>query len=108
MEHRLAAIWQRAFGLNSISTTDNFFDLGGHSLLMLRVHAAISQDLERPIPITALFQYPTIATLAAHLDPGPAPVSSPHVQVSASPPNSIQSRANAARAAAQRAAASRR
>ena len=108
MEKRLAAIWQRAFGLAEVGTADNFFDLGGHSLLMLRVHAAISQELQRPLPITALFQFPTIATLAAHLDPSPAPVSSPHVQASASPPNSIQSRANAARAAAQRAAASRR
>jgi acyl carrier protein len=101
MEQRLAAIWQRAFGLTSISTTDNFFDLGGHSLLMLRVHAATSQELARPLPITALFQYPTIATLAAWLSPAPSPADPP-------PAHDIPSRAAAARAAAQRAAAARR
>ena len=100
MELRLAVIWQRAFGLTSVSTTDNFFDLGGHSLLMLRVHQAISQDLARPLAITALFQYPTIQTLAAHLGPAPAPAA-PAV-------GALQNRANAARAAAQRAAATRR
>ena len=101
MEHRLAAIWQRAFGLTSISTLDNFFDLGGHSLLMLRVHAATSQELARPLPITALFQYPTIATLAAWLSPAASPAGTP-------PAHDIPSRAAAARAAAQRAAAARR
>ena len=101
MEQRLAAIWQRAFGLTSISTMDNFFDLGGHSLLMLRVHAATSQELARPLPITALFQYPTIATLAAWLSPAPSPAGTP-------PAHDIPSRAAAARAAAQRAAAARR
>ena len=108
MEHRLAAIWQRAFGLSSISTTDNFFDLGGHSLLMLRVHSAISQDLQRPLPITALFQYPTIASLAAHLDTAPLPHSPATLSPNAAAPNALQNRANAARAAAQRAAAARR
>lgn len=111
MEHRLAAIWQRAFGLHFIGAADNFFDLGGHSLLMLRVHAAICQELDRPLPITALFQYPTIATLAAWLSP-PAPSAAapgPSPLPGHSPsPNALQSRAHAARAAAQRAAAARR
>lgn len=102
MEQRLAAIWQRAFGLAEVGTTENFFDLGGHSLLMLRVHQAISQDLARPLPITALFQYPTIQTLAAFLEPAPAPATP------ASPATNIQNRAAAARAAAQRTAAARR
>ena len=102
MEHRLADIWRRAFGLTEVSTTDNFFDLGGHSLLMLRVHLAICQELGRPLPVVALFQYPTIQTLAAFLDPAPEPVAT------ATPISIIQTRAGAARAAAQRAAAARR
>ena len=107
MEQRLAAIWQRAFGLAAISITDNFFDLGGHSLLMLRVHQAISHDLARPLPITALFQYPTLRTLAAFLDPAPTPNAAP--SSSAAPaPNAVQTRAAAARAASQRASAARR
>ncbi len=101
MEHRLARIWQRAFGLTVISTTDNFFALGGHSLLMLRVHQAICQELARPLPVVALFQYPTIATLAAYLDPSRAPAPG-------TTSNVLQNRAAAARAAVQRAAAARR
>ena len=100
MEQRLAIIWQRAFGLPAINITDNFFDLGGHSLLMLRVHQAICEELARPLPIITLFQYPTLATLAAHLDPAPTDPGAPSL--------TIQNRAAAARAATQRAAAARR
>ena len=100
MEQRLAIIWQRAFGLPAINITDNFFDLGGHSLLMLRVHQAICEELARPLPIITLFQYPTLATLAAHLDPAPTAPGAPSL--------TIQNRAAAARAATQRAAAARR
>ena len=102
LERQLAAIWQRAFGLASISTADNFFDLGGHSLLMIRVHQAICQELTRALPVVALFQYPTIQTLAAFLDPAPT-ITSP-----AATSSTVQNRAAAARAAAARAAAARR
>lgn len=67
-ERKIATIWQQAFGIEKISTTDNFFDLGGQSLLMIQVHARLALD----IPIVTTFKYPTIATLAAHLDGVPA------------------------------------
>jgi len=46
----------------------NFFDLGGHSLLLARVHGWLCQRLKREVPITALFQYPTVAALARFLE----------------------------------------
>ena len=108
MEQRLAVIWKRAFGLEEIGVQDNFFDLGGHSLLMLRVHGAICQEIGRSLPVVALFQYPTIAALAVFLEPAPGP-SSAGVPVSA--PSALKSqtasRAAAATAAAARAAAVR-
>jgi amino acid adenylation domain-containing protein/non-ribosomal peptide synthase protein (TIGR01720 family) len=74
VEQQLLAIWQRAFGTADISTEDNFFDIGGHSLLMLRVHSEITKQLAPTLGLVKLFQFPTIAALAAHLSPaGSAP-----------------------------------
>jgi non-ribosomal peptide synthetase component F len=71
LERTLARIWAEAFGLEQVSTQDNFFDLGGHSLLMVRVHAQLRQALGKELSIVKVFQYPTIAALAKHLsEPG--------------------------------------
>lgn len=69
MEETVAQIWHAAFG-REVGVTDNFFDLGGHSLLMLRVHARLCAKLERTIPIVKLFQHPTIRAIARYLDGG--------------------------------------
>jgi hypothetical protein len=50
---------------------DNFFDLGGHSLLLGRVQATLQRMLGRRVPITALFEHPTIRALALYLDGAP-------------------------------------
>jgi amino acid adenylation domain-containing protein/non-ribosomal peptide synthase protein (TIGR01720 family) len=97
MERTLATLWQRAFGIEDITTEDNFFDLGGGSLLMVRLHAAISQELQRDVPLVDLFRFPTIASLARHLDPA-ATTATSAVRVV----DQTQSRAAAARAAASR------
>ena len=69
MEEVVAQIWQSAFG-REVGVTDNFFDLGGHSLLMLRVHARLCAKLDRTILIVKLFQHPTIRTIARYLEGG--------------------------------------
>ncbi|MBV8945671.1 MAG: acyl carrier protein, partial [Solirubrobacterales bacterium] len=46
---------------------DNFFDLGGRSLLLVRVHARLQQQLSDPPTMLDLFRYPTIHRLADHL-----------------------------------------
>ena len=43
---------------------DNFFDLGGHSLLMVRVHGRLSEVLSREISLVDLLRYPTVALLS--------------------------------------------
>ena len=49
---------------------ENFFDLGGHSLLMIRVHARLRETLRSDISVVRMFQHPTIESLARHLDGG--------------------------------------
>jgi amino acid adenylation domain-containing protein len=82
-EARLAEIWQEVLRLDRVGVDENFFDLGGHSLLLAKVHNRLTDVFPDPISMVDLFQYPTIASLARHLDglrgaPAPsAPVSEP-------------------------------
>ena len=72
-ERGIAEIWQRALGVDSVGVDDNFFDLGGHSLLMTRVHAQLRSRFSTDLALVDLFQYPTVRTLSARLAP-PEPV----------------------------------
>ncbi|WP_437505503.1 amino acid adenylation domain-containing protein [Sorangium sp. So ce1099] len=67
LERTIAAIWQEALSTPQIGVHDNFFDLGGHSLLLARVHSRLREEVDRPLPMLALFQHPTIASLAEAL-----------------------------------------
>ncbi len=67
LERTLAAIWQELLGKERIGIADNFFDRGGHSLLLVRMQARIQQALGREVPLVDLFTYPSIGALAAHL-----------------------------------------
>jgi non-ribosomal peptide synthetase component F len=81
LEHRITAIWARLLGRAEVGVNDNFFDLGGHSLLMVRVQRALQEELNEPVKLIDLFQFPTIRALAQHLaataDPYPAPTAAP-------------------------------
>ena len=66
LEHQLAEIWREVLAVNSVGVRDNFFDLGGHSLLLLQVQNRLSEQLGFPVPAVELFQYPTIESLARH------------------------------------------
>ncbi|HLJ89393.1 MAG TPA: amino acid adenylation domain-containing protein [Candidatus Angelobacter sp.] len=67
LEQAIAGIWKSALGRDEVSTEDNFFDLGGHSLLLVRVHRQICETLGSQFPVVEMFQYPTISGLARHL-----------------------------------------
>jgi amino acid adenylation domain-containing protein len=67
MEQLLTDIWTKELGLTKVSVNDNFFDLGGHSLLLMRVQATLGEALKTNVSIVELFQYPTIRSLARHL-----------------------------------------
>jgi amino acid adenylation domain-containing protein len=67
MEDLIAVIWKEVLGVSEIRVDDNFFDIGGHSLLLAQVQQELSQRLDRQIPMIELLQFPTIDSLAAHL-----------------------------------------
>jgi len=67
LERTVAGIWQEALAVERLGIDDNFFDLGGHSLLMIRVHGRLAEATGLEIPIVDLFTYPSIRSLARHL-----------------------------------------
>jgi surfactin family lipopeptide synthetase A len=69
LEAQIAAIWARILGLESVSIEDDFFALGGHSLLATQVIYRLRESLQLQIPISQLFESPTVAELAGQLAP---------------------------------------
>jgi hypothetical protein len=66
-ERTIADIWQQVLKVTKVGTHDNFFDLGGNSLLIVQVHARLRTALGRDIPLIEFFQKPTVSSLAALL-----------------------------------------
>ena len=64
-EQAVAEVWRRALGLAQVGLDDNFFDLGGHSLLVTRVHGDLQPVLGDRLTLVDLFRYPTIRSLVA-------------------------------------------
>jgi len=67
LERAITTIWQEALRLDKLGIDDNFFDLGGHSLLLIRVTKKVGELIGRELPIINMFEYPTINALAAFL-----------------------------------------
>jgi acyl carrier protein len=63
-EETVAAAWQEVLGLDRVGATDNFFDLGGHSLLLPQVLHRLRTAFQVEIPLRALFDEPTVEGLA--------------------------------------------
>jgi acyl transferase domain-containing protein len=61
MEETVARIWQEALGIDRLGVNDNFFDLGGNSLIGLKIISRIRKETGLEISITALFEGPTIS-----------------------------------------------
>jgi acyl carrier protein len=66
-ESRILGIWREVLKTQPIGMHDNFFDLGGHSLLLATVQTKLSQAFDREIASVDLYRYPTINSLARHL-----------------------------------------
>jgi amino acid adenylation domain-containing protein len=67
MERVIAKLWEELLVLERVGIHDNFFDLGGHSLLIIQMRARLQEILQREIAVIELFKYPTVSTLARHL-----------------------------------------
>jgi aspartate racemase len=66
-DQTLVEIWEQTLGISQVGIDDNFFEIGGHSLLAMRVFAAIEKELGRRLPIGLLFEAPTVRELSDHL-----------------------------------------
>jgi amino acid adenylation domain-containing protein len=64
LELVIARIWSTVLGRSEIGVHDNFFDLGGHSLMATRVVSRLRSHLQIDLPLAALFEAPTVAGLA--------------------------------------------
>ncbi|MFI6321739.1 non-ribosomal peptide synthetase [Nonomuraea sp. NPDC050556] len=66
-EQVIASAWRGVLGVDSVATDQNFFEIGGHSLLMAQVQQRLEESLGERIPLATLYAHPTVASLAAHL-----------------------------------------
>ena len=76
-ERRIATIWEEVLGIDRVGMNDNFFDLGGNSLIGLKVISRVKAELQADLSPVALFEGPTVASMAKLTgrpdDEGPAP-----------------------------------
>ena len=66
-QRKVADLWAEILRTDRISLHDNFFDVGGHSMLVVKLHAAIQQEFASDVSVTELFQQTTVAAQAARV-----------------------------------------
>jgi NAD(P)-dependent dehydrogenase (short-subunit alcohol dehydrogenase family)/acyl carrier protein len=64
LEQKIVEVWQSLLGVEQLGVNDNFFDLGGNSLLSLKVVARLKKELGIELPVVAIFEGPTVSALA--------------------------------------------
>jgi hypothetical protein len=67
LEQRIAELWSHVLDVEQVGAEDNFFDLGGHSLLLVALQPGLAALLERPVRIVDLFTHTTVAAQARYL-----------------------------------------
>jgi amino acid adenylation domain-containing protein len=68
LEQAVAGVWQDVLGADHVGMNDNFFDIGGTSLLLVSVQAKLQKLFDKRIPVADLFAYTTVRTLSKSLD----------------------------------------
>ncbi|WP_163869378.1 MupA/Atu3671 family FMN-dependent luciferase-like monooxygenase [Myxococcus eversor] len=77
LEQQISDIWKEVLKVEQVGVNDNFFDLGGHSLLMVQVHTRLKAVLGGELPLLKLLEHPTVSALARFVRQGtPAGASS--------------------------------
>jgi amino acid adenylation domain-containing protein len=89
-EKQVAQVWAEVLQLDEVGRDDNFFELGGNSLFAQKTVAALHQQHQLTLPITKLYQWPTVAGIGQYLAPKAA------AQPAAAAPPAPKSRPNAA------------
>jgi acyl carrier protein len=66
LERTIVGIWSQQLGSEQVRLDDNFFDLGGNSLSLVRIHMSLRKALQVEIPMTVLFEFTTVRSLARY------------------------------------------
>ena len=66
-EMTIASLWREVLGIEEVGVQDNFFDLGGHSLLLAQLQSKLNNKFDNKVSLIELFEYPTINSLALYL-----------------------------------------
>jgi len=67
LERMVAGAWCRVLGVEQVGVTANFFEIGGHSLLLARLQEMLETELRREVALVDVFRYPTVRSFAAQL-----------------------------------------
>jgi amino acid adenylation domain-containing protein len=67
VERSIVAIWKEVLGVRKVGVDDNFFDLGGNSILMTKVHSKFQKMFSWDLRLVEMFEYPTVRSLAERL-----------------------------------------
>jgi tyrocidine synthetase-3 len=81
IQHKLAAIWQRFFGIDEIGIHDDFFELGGDSLKAMTIIARVKQEINLQLGLGEFFKKPTIKGVALYLQEPETEAPSPLIPV---------------------------
>ncbi|MCG9793503.1 polyketide synthase [Flavobacterium algicola] len=68
LQKNIATVWQKLLHIPSIGIDDNFFEMGATSLLVQKAVAVLNNELDSPISVTNIYQYPTVGSLSSFLD----------------------------------------
>ncbi|MGC1781774.1 MAG: amino acid adenylation domain-containing protein [Acidobacteriaceae bacterium] len=68
LQEKVAAAFRNALHIERVGLDDNFFDMGAHSLQIVKVHGELKQSIDANIPLISFFQYPTIRALTAFIE----------------------------------------
>lgn len=67
-QQTIGRIWAEALNLSDIAEDDDFFALGGHSLIMAKIQVAITRELGVEIPMDELFRHSTVKGISSHIE----------------------------------------
>jgi hypothetical protein len=68
LERTLAHVWEQVLHVERVGAEDNFFEVGGNSILLIEVNTRLREELERDISSIDLFTYPSVRLFAQHLE----------------------------------------
>ena len=101
-EQVIAGIWKEVLEISRLGLDDNFFDIGGNSMLLIECHSKIQAALSADIPVIEMFNNPTVRMLARHLQASGQIVAKPDTARLERRKQAAQQQLLARRAAAQR------